>query len=52
MGRTAVIVLIGIQVDIDGINPIYYDTINVRRFFASHMVSANTSPSPLHVPAS
>ena len=51
-GGRAVVVLIGIQLGMDGINPIYYDTIKVRRFFASQIVSADTSPGPLHVPAS
>ena len=46
----AVAVLIGIQLGIDSVNPIYYDTIKVCMFFASYMLSANTFPGPLHVP--
>ena len=37
---------IGIQLDIDCVNPIYYDMIKVHEFFASHMVSANTFSGP------
>ena len=32
-GGRAVVVLIGIWLSIDGVNPIYYDTIKVRVFF-------------------
>jgi hypothetical protein len=49
-GGRAVVVLIGIQLGIDGVNPIYYDTIKVRGFFAFHMLSPNTFPGALHVP--
>jgi ABC-type glucose/galactose transport system permease subunit len=48
--KPLLVVLIGIRLGIDGVNPIYYDTIKVRGFFASYMLSANTFPGPLHVP--
>ena len=49
-GRRAVVVHIDFRLGINGVNPIYYDTINVCGFFAFHMLSPNAFPSALHVP--
>ncbi len=35
-GERAVVVLIGIRLGIDGVNPIYYDTIKANKFITFH----------------
>jgi hypothetical protein len=48
-GDRAVVVLIGIRLGLDGVNPIYYDTIKVGGFFAIHVRLTHFHTGALHL---
>jgi hypothetical protein len=48
-GDRAVVVLIGIRLGLDGVNPIYYDTIKVGGFFAIHVGLAHFHIGAVHL---
>lgn len=51
-GERAVVVLIGIRLGIDGVNPIYYDTIKVSDLITfSHAFRLMAFPGLVHIPA-
>jgi hypothetical protein len=44
----AVLILIGVRLGLDGVNPIYYDTIKVSRPYCCALVPPSLTPIPRH----